>query len=52
MIAGDDETRSLYALALTLGVTLGHVLDMPVEELRGWVAFLEWRERNKKGGHR
>lgn len=52
MIAGDDETRSLYALALTLGVTLGHVLDMPAEELRGWIAFLEWRAQNAKGGKR
>lgn len=41
MIAGDPEARFLYALALRLGKSLGEVLDLPAEELRGWSIYLE-----------
>lgn len=50
MIAGDAETRDLYALAMILGLTLGQVLDLPVEEIRGWQVFLEWRSQQQGKG--
>lgn len=50
MIAGDAETRAFYVLAMALGLTLGQVLDLPVEEVRGWFAFLEWRSEQKEKG--
>lgn len=48
MIAGDAETRALYVLADRQGWTIGQVLDLPVEELRGWMAFLEWVSDQQK----
>lgn len=50
MIAGDAETRDLYVLAFQLRLTMRELLALPVEELRGWVAFLEWRARQDRKG--
>lgn len=49
MIAGDAETRDLYYLAFQLRLTMRDLLALPVEELRGWMAFLEWRSRHERG---
>lgn len=37
---GDAETRMIYKIASHLKKTLGEVLDLPTEEIRGWSAFL------------
>lgn len=36
----DDETRNIYRIASHLKLTIGQVLDLPAEEIRGWVVFL------------
>ena len=44
LIEGDPETRNLYALALALHKSLGEILDLPVEEIRGWMAYLSRKD--------
>lgn len=44
LIAGDEETRNLYALALALHKSLGEILDLPAEEIRGWMAYLSRKD--------
>lgn len=43
----DAEARFVYLLASRLGKTVGEVLDLPAEELRGWSAFLSWEAAQK-----
>lgn len=35
------EVRLLYDLAHMLGRTLGEVVDLPAEEIRGWSVYLD-----------
>lgn len=37
---GDPETRTIYRIASHLKKTVGQVLDLPAEEIRGWVSYL------------
>lgn len=37
---GDAETQAIYRIASHLKKSIGWVLDLPTEELRGWVAYL------------
>lgn len=37
---GEPEARFLYSLALRLCRPVSEIIDLPVEELRGWAAFL------------
>lgn len=46
----DGDVRFIYALALRLGKTAGEVMDLPLEELRGWQAFLSRKDAPRKGG--
>ena len=49
--AGD--ARAIYALALRLGRFPGEVMDRPMEEVRGLLAYLEWEAGERaarKGG--
>lgn len=46
-MARDGESRFLYQLAEHLGRTVGEILDLPAEELRGWSAYLEWKSRRR-----
>lgn len=48
MGADDGEARAIYALALRLGRFPGEVLDRPMEEVRGMLAFLDWQENQRK----
>jgi hypothetical protein len=36
----DPETFGLYGIASHLGKSVSEVLDLPAEEIRGWVAYL------------
>lgn len=45
----DPETRNLYQVAATLGKSVGEVLDLPAEEIRGWVAFLSTTSPQRQG---
>ncbi|MFT5616299.1 MAG: hypothetical protein ACI8Q6_003596 [Granulosicoccus sp.] len=36
----DDETRTIYRIASHLKLTIGQVLDLPAEEVRGWTVYL------------
>lgn len=47
MIAGDPDARFTYALAHELGQPVSVILDMPAEEVAGWVAY--FRIRHKEG---
>lgn len=39
-MSDDAETRTIYQIGFHLGKSVSEVLDLPAEELRGWVAFL------------
>ena len=42
----------IYALALRLGRFPAEIMDRPVEELRGLVAFIDWQaEEAQRNGH-
>jgi len=47
-MAQDAETRTVYQIGFHLGRTVSEVLDMPAEELRGWVAFLAHLSETQK----
>ncbi|MEL7183331.1 MAG: hypothetical protein AAFY65_13290 [Pseudomonadota bacterium] len=36
----DAETRTVYRIASHLSKSVAEVLDLPAEEVRGWVAYL------------
>lgn len=37
---GDAETLNIYQIASHLRKSIGEVLDLPAEEIRGWTVFL------------
>lgn len=38
----------VYQIAFHLGKTVSEVLDLPAEEIRGWVAFLAHLSESRK----
>lgn len=49
-MGGDPESRMVYQIGFHLGKSVAEVLDLPAEEIRGWVAFLSFAAENTKGG--
>lgn len=47
-MAEDPETRTVYQIGFHLGKSVSEVLDLPAEEIRGWVAFLSHLAENRK----
>lgn len=47
-MADDPETRTVYQIGFHLGKSASEVLDLPAEEVRGWVAFLSYLAENRK----
>ena len=37
---GDPETRMVYRIASHLKKSIGEVMNLPAEEIRGWSVFL------------
>lgn len=44
---GDAETRMIYEIASHLKKSIGEVLHLPAEEIRGWCAFLSMSSENQ-----
>lgn len=47
----DPETRFLYQLASHLHMTLGQIMDLSTEEIRGWSVFLKQQNEGRSNGH-
>lgn len=47
-MAEDPETRMVYLIGSHLGKSVSEVLDLPAEEIRGWVAFLAHQSESRK----
>ncbi|MEM7722488.1 MAG: hypothetical protein AAF376_08945 [Pseudomonadota bacterium] len=47
-MAQDGDAREIYALAVRLGRSASEILDMPMEEVRGFIAFLAWEAKQSK----